>query len=299
MSAPIEPGAIDDCPMPNCRRLLAAAIKSYAARAETRDEPLPALRGRQWRDGDRGDAGRFGDHEGGQRPGLRTGHVAVLVGTVNEAERDMDLPLSDYRKMAVAEFDTTKLLAHAAQQAKERGYERFPIVDVNSPLRIRIHNGNSRLSRRSGAASAHAERGSGQCQNNGVLPTGVGYQDIGGRVTRYPLRKMEKTEGPQHRDVALTKRWMDCMGTDIAILFPTPMLQLGVHPQVEIEIALAHAYNRWLSEKVLSEGAAHQVDAVSAVQRSRSHVPNGAGIRQARRRLWFHGDRGALQAGAS
>ena len=35
----------------------------------------------------------------------------------------MDLPLSDYRKMAVAEFDTTKLLAHAAQQAKERGYE--------------------------------------------------------------------------------------------------------------------------------------------------------------------------------
>ena len=25
----------------------------------------------------------------------------------------MELPLSDYRKMAVAEFDTTKLLAHA------------------------------------------------------------------------------------------------------------------------------------------------------------------------------------------
>ena len=44
----------------------------------------------------------------------------------------MELPLSDYRKMAVAEFDTTKLLAHASQQAKERGYDRFPIVDVDS-----------------------------------------------------------------------------------------------------------------------------------------------------------------------
>ena len=31
------------------------------------------------------------------------------------------------------------------------------------------------------------------------------------------------------------------------------MLQLGVHPQVEVEVALARAYNRWLCEKVLSK----------------------------------------------
>ena len=37
----------------------------------------------------------------------------------------MEIPLSDYRKMAVAEFDTTKLLAHAAQQANERGYDKL------------------------------------------------------------------------------------------------------------------------------------------------------------------------------
>ena len=33
----------------------------------------------------------------------------------------MDLPLSDYRKMAVGEFDTSKLLAHAAQTGRPRG----------------------------------------------------------------------------------------------------------------------------------------------------------------------------------
>ena len=44
----------------------------------------------------------------------------------------MDLPLSDRRRMAFEEFDTTKLLKHAAQQAAERGYKNFTIVDVDS-----------------------------------------------------------------------------------------------------------------------------------------------------------------------
>ena len=44
----------------------------------------------------------------------------------------MDLPLSDSRRMAVEEFDTSKLLAHASKQASERGYKNFPIVDVDS-----------------------------------------------------------------------------------------------------------------------------------------------------------------------
>jgi predicted TIM-barrel fold metal-dependent hydrolase len=84
------------------------------------------------------------------------------------------------------------------------------------------------------------------------LPSGVGYQDMGGRVTRYPLRKMEKAEGDKHRDITLTKRWMDAMGVDVAVMFPSPMLQLGLHPQIEVEVALARAYNRWLVERVLS-----------------------------------------------
>jgi len=43
------------------------------------------------------------------------------------------------------------------------------------------------------------------------------------------------------------------MGVDIACMFPTPMLNLAACPRVEVEVALATAYNRWLCERVLSE----------------------------------------------
>ena len=39
---------------------------------------------------------------------------------------EMDLPLSDFRHMAVEEFDTTTLLAHAAQQAQRAPLRGFP-----------------------------------------------------------------------------------------------------------------------------------------------------------------------------
>jgi hypothetical protein len=44
----------------------------------------------------------------------------------------MELELNDFHRMAVEEFDTTKLLAHASRQARDRGYDKFPIVDVDS-----------------------------------------------------------------------------------------------------------------------------------------------------------------------
>ena len=165
----------------------------------------------------------------------------------------MDLPLSDYRKMAVEEFDTSKLLAHAARQATERGYKNFPIVDVDSHHyelesfhEILEYMEDPVLQQLAMSASQATSKG------NGVMPGGVGYQDMGGRVTRYPLRKMEKAEGDKHRDITLTKRWMDAMGVDVAVMFPSPMLQLGLHPQVEVEVALGRAYNRWLCERVLA-----------------------------------------------
>ena len=44
---------------------------------------------------------------------------------------------------------------------------------------------------------------------------------------------------------------MDAMGVDYACVFPTPMLGLAMHPQPDVEVVLARAYNRWLVEKVL------------------------------------------------
>jgi predicted TIM-barrel fold metal-dependent hydrolase len=164
----------------------------------------------------------------------------------------MDLPLGDFRHMSVAEFDTTKLLAHAAKQADERDYKKFPIVDVDSHhyeseslQEILEYMDDPVLQQLAKSASQSA-------RTTGMFQGGVGYQDMGGRVTRYPLRKLEKGEPGEHRDISLTRRWMDAMGVDISVLFPTPMLQLGLHPQVEVEVALARAYNRWLVERVLA-----------------------------------------------
>ena len=43
------------------------------------------------------------------------------------------------------------------------------------------------------------------------------------------------------------------MSVDYSCLFPTGMLNIGLHPQKEMEVDLCWAYNRWLTEKVLPE----------------------------------------------
>ena len=166
----------------------------------------------------------------------------------------MDLPLSNDRRMKVEEFDSGKMLAHAKKQAKDRSYKDFPIIDVDSH-HYELESFNEILDYMTDPVMKQLAQmaNSGNSKGVGVMPGGVGYQDMGGRVTRYPLRRIEKTEPGVHRDVSLTRRWMDAMGIDIAVLFPSPMLQLGLHPQVEAEVALATAYNRWLAERVLAE----------------------------------------------
>ena len=166
----------------------------------------------------------------------------------------MELPLSHHRRMSVEEFDTRIVLAHAAKQARERGYQNFPIIDVDLHhfetehfSEIVKYIDDPVIRQLLEASSIAGYRGV------GALPAGLGYQDYGGRIMREPLRKLERTEPKPHRDVTLTRRWMDSMGVDIAILFPTPMLHLGLHPQVEVEVALSNAYNHWLVEHVLAD----------------------------------------------
>ena len=166
----------------------------------------------------------------------------------------MDLPLSDFRNMSVQEFDTTKLLAAAKRQADQRGYDQFPIVDVDAH-HYEIESFKEILEYFEDPVLAQIAASTTQAGQKGASFMGgsVGYQEVAGRITRYPLRKIEKTPGPEHRDVQLTRRWMGAMGVDMAVIFPTPMLGLGLHPQVEVEVQLARAYNRWLIERVLPQ----------------------------------------------
>src|SRR5689334_21721838 len=166
----------------------------------------------------------------------------------------MDLQSDRGRRVSVDELNTSRLLAHATQQAHQRKFDEMLIVDVdahhyeNEHIRdILPFMENDVLRQLSFAQTMKGGRGN-------LMPVQVGYQDMGGRVTRYPLRSTEKTDeaGPQ-RDVALGHRWMDAMSVDYACLFPTGMLNIGLHPQKEMEVDLCWGYSRWLTEKVLPE----------------------------------------------
>jgi predicted TIM-barrel fold metal-dependent hydrolase len=161
----------------------------------------------------------------------------------------MDTIETQYRDLSVEEFDTTTLLQHAAEQAIQRRYEDFPIIDVDGH-----HYETESFGQIVEFIEDPVMRQQAKYQGfGGVGITGGGnYQPLGGRVTRYPGRRREKTPPGTHRDIALTRRWMDAIGIDTLCLFPTPMLALGFTPRVEVEVALARAYNRWLCETVLA-----------------------------------------------
>lgn len=160
---------------------------------------------------------------------------------------------AEVRRVKFDEYASDQSLVHAAEQAHKNNYKDFLIVDVDSH---HYENENYRevfeyienpVIKR-GALESIQRLG-----RSTMLNGQVGYQDIDGRITRQKLRKFEKVPDDQNRDIVMTKRWMDAIGVDYACLFPTPMLFLGLHPQVHVEVAMCQAYNRWLCEKILAE----------------------------------------------
>ncbi len=167
----------------------------------------------------------------------------------------MDLPTGNeqFFRMSVDSFNTDTVLKNAARQRDQRGFNDTLIIDVDS------HHYESESMREiikymeDPVLKQLAESSTQVSQRGSMFALGrVGYQDVGGRVTRYPLRKLEETPADGiHRDVHLTHKWMDAMGVDYTTMFPTPMLGLGMHPQPEVEYNFARAYNTWLTEEVL------------------------------------------------
>ena len=158
----------------------------------------------------------------------------------------------NFRDLSIASTDTKTLLAHADQQSIQRRYEDFLIVDVDGH-----HFETASFAQICEFIEDPVMRQQAKYQGpggQGLASAGGSYQNLGGRVTRRTGgHPSEKTPPNPHRDVTLTKRWMDAMGIDIVCLFPTPMLTLGLTPRPEVEVALAQAYNRWLCEVVLTQ----------------------------------------------
>jgi predicted TIM-barrel fold metal-dependent hydrolase len=166
----------------------------------------------------------------------------------------MKFPNSDYHLMDVEEADTTKVLAHAAKQRDQYGFKDILIVDSDchhyetESMRDIVEFIEDPVLKQ----NAKMQTSVGTGVQNSLLPGRVGEQNLAGRITRYSLRKYEKTpDGVGRRPAEITLRSMDAMGVDYCNLFPTPMLSLGLHPEGEVENQLSWAYNRWATEKMV------------------------------------------------
>ncbi|MGZ3409810.1 MAG: amidohydrolase family protein [Xanthobacteraceae bacterium] len=87
------------------------------------------------------------------------------------------------------------------------------------------------------------------------MQPGMSFQALAGRVP-HQSGPAEKTDDPAkagHRFVQIVRRTIESMGLDYQVIFPTAMLHLGMNPMEEIEVELARAYCRWLTELILPE----------------------------------------------
>jgi predicted TIM-barrel fold metal-dependent hydrolase len=151
--------------------------------------------------------------------------------------------------------DTRDILAHATRQAE--GYEDYFLVDIDahvteSTFWPEILAGiDNEVIRHMGEAIADRPGSRGVALLNSQ--PGILYQHVYGRIPHQQalLEKVEKKG--THHFVELARRSMDALGLDYQIVFPTPMLTLGMHPQDEIEAAIGAAYNKWLVETILPQ----------------------------------------------
>jgi predicted TIM-barrel fold metal-dependent hydrolase len=152
-------------------------------------------------------------------------------------------------------FDTAESLRKASEQAAARGFDRFVIVDADAH-HYETESWGEIVQYIEDPIIRYEATGGGSMAVVGSVPLllgAIGNQDVSGRILHQKLRRLDATglEGSE-RETYLIKRAMAAMGIDYQIVFPTPMLSLGLHPVVEVEVAIARAYARWIGERVLA-----------------------------------------------
>ena len=125
----------------------------------------------------------------------------------------MDLIADRGRRVTVDELNTTQLLRHARKQAVQRNFDDMLIVDVDAH-HYESENYSEFLPFMENEVLKQITLSGRSKGRQSIVPSGIGYQDMGGRVTRYPMRSSEKTENGVLRDVQLGQRWMDAMSVD-------------------------------------------------------------------------------------
>src|SRR5215471_14258791 len=150
--------------------------------------------------------------------------------------------------------DTRDILSHATIQAE--GLEDYFLVDIDAHVTESsfwneiIDLIDNEVIRQMGQAMMIRPGTTTALLN---AQPGTLYQHTYGRIPHQAVLAEAVDGSGSHRFTELARRSMDAMGIDYQVVFPTPMLVLGMHPQDEIEAAVGRAYNRWLIERILPQ----------------------------------------------
>src|ERR1700733_7875274 len=149
-------------------------------------------------------------------------------------------------------------LVNAEREARRRGLFDVPIVDCDSHCyetsslpEIVAYMENPNIRRSFLVSSAEFIQAT-------VLPQNLGERTVGGRLhigggtdSETGVHPLEEGSGDVHPVAATTLRAMNALAIDYTIIFPTPMLNLGVHPDQDVQNEMIWAFNRWLVEDVI------------------------------------------------
>lgn len=178
------------------------------------------------------------------------------IGVVN----DMGSGVSTAREHTVQQIttrtDSREILANAHRDIARLHLDDYFIVDVDahhvefdSWSEILDHLENPVLRHNAKSMTQHWPNAKQLAFSN--HPVGLTFQDVFGRIPHQAElgEHVEKTD--EHRDLTLVRRAMDSMGIQMQVVFPQPMLEMGLHPEPDIVTAMTFAYNRWFTKTIL------------------------------------------------
>jgi uncharacterized protein len=174
---------------------------------------------------------------------------------------DTTTPAAHARKRGVQQIttrtDSREILANARRDIDRYNLRDYFIVDVDahhvesdSWSEILDHIENPVLRHNAKAMAENWPRAKDMAFSNHV--PGLTFQDVFGRIPHQAALAEHVDPSADHRDLTLLRRAMDSMGIQIQVVFPQPLLEVGLHPEPEIVTALTFAYNRWFTKRILA-----------------------------------------------
>ncbi len=138
-------------------------------------------------------------------------------------------------------------LDNAEQQAEQKGLYDIPIVDADA------HHMVTPWEEITPFLEEPWKRRIEKAPKVSLIPRDLGDRTVAGRIKG--SKHFNNFPVPEGQDLhAQIYPLLDSsckMGIDYSVVFPTDLLGMGLHPEVDLEVAVAKGYARWMTEKVL------------------------------------------------